>query len=66
MRRQALKWYNILITKVPTDSEILARMGDLYQRELDEFQALHFYQESFRYNPAKLDVVCQLGMLFSK
>tara|TARA_B110000285_G_C15118375_1_gene615525 strand:+ start:1657 stop:1893 length:237 start_codon:yes stop_codon:yes gene_type:complete len=37
MRRQALKWYNILVTKVPTDSEILAKMGYLYQQEQDEF-----------------------------
>ena len=35
MRRIALKWYNILITKVPSDSEILAKMGYLYQQEQD-------------------------------
>jgi hypothetical protein len=37
MRRQALKWYNILVTKVATNSEILAKMGYLYQQEYDEF-----------------------------
>ena len=34
MRREALKWYNILITQnVQSDSEILAKMGYLYQQE---------------------------------
>jgi len=66
MRRQALKWYNILITKVPTDSEILAKMGYLYQQEQDEFQAVHYYNESFRYNPAKIDVISCLGMHYAK
>ncbi len=66
MRRQALKWYNILITKVPSDSEILAKMGYLYQQEQDEFQAVHYYQESYRYNPAKIDVISCLGMHHAK
>ena len=66
MRRQSLKWYSILITKVPTDSEILAKMGYLYQQEQDEFQAVHYYQESYRYNPAKIDVISCLGMHYAK
>ena len=66
MKRQALKWYNILITKVPTDSEILAKMGYLYQLEQDEYQAVHYYQESYRYNPAKIDVISCLGMHYAK
>ena len=66
MRRQALKWYNILITKVPSDSEILAKMGYLYQQEQDEFQAVHFYQESYRYNPANINVISCLGMHHAK
>ena len=67
MRREALKWYNVLITQnVQSDSEILAKMGYLYQQEQDEFQAVHFYQESFRYNPAKIDVISCLGMHHAK
>jgi hypothetical protein len=55
MRREALKWYNVLITQnVQSDSEILAKMGYLYQQEQDEFQAVHFYQESFRYTHPRL------------
>jgi hypothetical protein len=37
LRRQAIKWYSILVTKVPSDSDILAKMGFLYQSEEDEF-----------------------------
>ena len=41
-------------------------MGYLYQREQDEFQAVHYYQESYRYNPAKIDVISCLGMHYAK
>jgi intraflagellar transport protein 88 len=51
---------------VPTDSEILAKMGYLYQQEQDEFQAVHYYQESYRYNPAKIDIISALGMHYAK
>lgn len=37
-------------------------MGFLYQSEEDEYQALHFYQESYRYNPSKIDVISWLGI----
>jgi intraflagellar transport protein 88 len=66
MKRQALKWYSILITKVPTDSQILAKMGYLYQLEQDEYQAVHYYQESYRYNPSNIDVISCLGMHYAK
>jgi intraflagellar transport protein 88 len=66
MRRQALKWYNILITKVPSDSEILTKMGYLYEQEQDEFQAVHYYQETYCYNSAKIDVISCLGMHHAK
>jgi len=51
---------------VPTDSEILAKMGALYQQEQDEYQAIHYYQESYRFNPAKIDVISCLGMQYAK
>lgn len=41
-------------------------MGYLYQQEQDEFQAVHYYQESYRYNPAKIDVISCLGMHHAK
>jgi len=50
------------VTKVPSDADILAKMGFLYQSEEDEYQALHFYLESYRYNPSKIDVISWLGI----
>jgi len=50
------------VTKVPSDSDILAKMGFLYQSEEDELQALHFYQESYWFNPSKIDVISWLGI----
>lgn len=54
------------MTKVPTDSEILAKMGYLHQLEKDEFQYVHYYSESYRYNPSKIDVISCLGMHYAK
>ena len=37
-------------------------MGFLYQQEEDEYQALHYYMESYRFNPTKIDVISWLGI----
>jgi len=34
--KQALKWYQVLLTKVPTDAMILAKVGRLWEREDDD------------------------------
>jgi len=30
--KQALKWYQVLLTKVPSDPNVLARVGNLFSR----------------------------------
>jgi intraflagellar transport protein 88 len=42
---QALEWYRILISVVPTDPNVLARMADLYLRENDKSQAFQYFSE---------------------
>ena len=34
--KQALKWYQVLASKLPNDSSLLARLGALCAREEDE------------------------------
>ncbi len=41
--KQALKWYQVLLTKVPTDPNILARVGSIFARDEDDTQAFHYY-----------------------
>ena len=58
----ALKWYNILVTRVPSDPGVLLRMGQICNRTDDEAQAFHFHLESYRHYPVSLDVISWLGV----
>ncbi|PWU96193.1 putative intraflagellar transport protein 88 [Trypanosoma cruzi] len=62
----ALEWFNRLIGRVPTDPNILARMGSLYAREGDDSQAFHYYLEAYRYYQVNMDVISWLGAYFVK
>ncbi|EGB07919.1 hypothetical protein AURANDRAFT_10223, partial [Aureococcus anophagefferens] len=62
----ALKWYNILITRVPSDPGVLLRMGQICNRTDDEPQAFHFHLESYRHYPVSLDVISWLGVWYVK
>lgn len=33
--KQALKWYQVLLTKLPTDAGLLSRIGNIFFREDD-------------------------------
>lgn len=46
--KHALKWYSVLVTKVPSDPHVLLKLGSLHIKEHDETQAFHFNLESFR------------------
>jgi len=62
--KRAVKWYNILITRVPTDPFILKKMGHLCARDSDQTQAIHLHLESYRYYPIDLDVISYLGVFY--
>ncbi|EAR82438.2 tetratricopeptide repeat protein (macronuclear) [Tetrahymena thermophila SB210] len=64
--KQALKWYQVLLTKVPTDPNILARVGNIFAREDDETQALHYYSESYKYLPTNIETIGWLGIYYVK
>ncbi|KAJ3218670.1 Intraflagellar transport protein 88 [Clydaea vesicula] len=61
---QAMEWFNILISVVPTDPEVLAKMGDMYVKENDVTQAFQSYSESYRYFPSNLNVIAWLGAYY--
>ena len=58
--RQSTKWFNILITRVPTDPHVLSRLGQIFNKDDDESQAFHYHYESYRYYPVNLDVISWL------
>ncbi|RHW67832.1 intraflagellar transport protein 88 [Trypanosoma brucei equiperdum] len=60
------EWFNRLVGRVPTDPNILARMGSLYAREGDDSQAFHYYLEAYRYFQVNMDVISWLGAYFVK
>ncbi|ESL10717.1 intraflagellar transport protein IFT88 [Trypanosoma rangeli SC58] len=62
----ASEWFSRLIGRVPTDPNILARMGSLSAREGDDGQAFHYYLEAYRYYQVNMDVISWLGAYFVK
>merc|ERR1719230_1122419 len=62
----AVKWYNILITRVPSDPGVLSRLGQIFNREDDETQAFHYHLEAYRHYPVSLDVISWLGVWYVK
>lgn len=61
---EAIKYYNVLISRAPTDPSILARLGQLFSSIEDDSQALHYYNESYKFYPANLDVISWLGLWY--
>ncbi|RNF08211.1 putative intraflagellar transport protein IFT88 [Trypanosoma conorhini] len=64
--QHATEWFSRLIGRVPTDPNVLARMGSLSAREGDDSQAFHYYLESYRYYQVNMDVISWLGAYFVK
>ncbi|RHY90697.1 hypothetical protein DYB37_004041 [Aphanomyces astaci] len=69
--RQAAKWFNILLScfgsaKNIADPGVLARMGQIFNKDDDETQAFHFHLESYRHFPVNLDVISWLGVWYVK
>eukprot|EP00667_Euglena_gracilis_P001691 EG_transcript_1689 len=60
------EWFNRLVSRVPTDPTILARLGAIYAKEDDEAQAFHYHLEAYRYFPVNMDVISWLGAYFVK
>ncbi|KAL7692215.1 putative 43kDa postsynaptic protein [Plasmopara halstedii] len=76
--RQAAKWFNILLsclgsndkrerhTKNVADPGVLARLGQIFNKDDDETQAFHYHLESYRHFPVNLDVISWLGVWYVK
>jgi intraflagellar transport protein 88 len=63
---RAAEWFHRLIGRVPTDPNVLARLGLLHVKDGDETQAFHHYLEAYRYYQVNMDVISWLGAYFVK
>jgi len=63
---KAVDWFRHLITRVPTDPSILARLGTIHSKLSDEPQAYHYHNEAHRYFPVNMEVISWLGAYFVK
>ncbi|RLN65394.1 hypothetical protein BBJ29_008166 [Phytophthora kernoviae] len=48
------------------DPGVLARLGQIFNKDDDETQAFHYHLESYRYFPINLDVISWLGVWYVK
>ncbi|KRX05596.1 hypothetical protein PPERSA_12774 [Pseudocohnilembus persalinus] len=64
--KQALKWYQVLLTRTPSDPQILLRVGGIFAREEDESQALHYYGESYKFLNTNIETISWLGIYYVK
>ncbi|OQR98053.1 Intraflagellar Transport Protein 88 [Achlya hypogyna] len=69
--RASVKWFSILLScftssKCVADPGVLARMGQIFNKDDDETQAFHFHIESYRHFPVNLDVWYVKSELYEK
>lgn len=50
---QAIEWLMQLTSVTPTDAQVLAKLGDLYDNEGDKSQAFQYYYEVNKINSPK-------------
>lgn len=67
-RRSAVtcRYFNYLLSKVPSDPGALSRLGHIYSKDEDEAGAFHYHFESYRYYPVNLEVISWLGVWYVK
>ena len=63
--KEAIKWFSVLVARVPNDPRTLSRLGHLYSNVSENPQdALHFKLESFRNFPLDIELIIELGSTF--
>ncbi|KAL3692828.1 hypothetical protein R1sor_006479 [Riccia sorocarpa] len=63
---QAIKWLEIVNTRVVHDAGILAMLGNLHVKLGDEPKALHYCYESHKVYPTNMDIISWLGAFHVK
>ncbi len=54
---QAIEWLMQLTSVTPTDAQVLAKLGDLYDNEGDKSQAFQYYYEVKKKNLFFVDIL---------
>lgn len=61
---QSLDWYMQSLTAHPKDSELLKRIGNLYDEQGEKSQAFQYYHDAYRYDPSNLETIEWLGTYY--
>ncbi|KAK3741791.1 hypothetical protein QZH41_001560 [Actinostola sp. cb2023] len=61
---QLANLYMQLVSVVPTDPFVLAKLGEIYDNEQDKSQAFQYHYESYRYFPSNIDIISWLGAYY--
>jgi intraflagellar transport protein 88 len=64
--QQAIKWYNLLVTRLPSDAGVLQRIARMHSLLQEENQAFHYYSESYRHFPVSIETIQWLGAFYVK
>lgn len=64
--QQAIKWYNVLVTRLPSDAGVLQRIARMHSLLQEENQAFHYYSESYRHFPVSIETIQWLGAFYVK
>lgn len=62
----AAKTYQLLLNKVTGDPNLCCKLGQLYEKMLDDNTACHWHTEAHRYHPVNLNVISWLGVWYVK
>ena len=64
--KNALKYFDLVSSAVPSDPGIHCKLGMLYSSENDEAQAFHHFSESHKLLPTNLNAIAWLGIFYVK
>lgn len=64
--KNALKYFDLVSSAVPTDPGIHCKLGMLYSLENDDAQAFHHFSESHKLLPTNLNSIAWLGIFYVK
>ncbi|KAL3182492.1 hypothetical protein MRX96_007177 [Rhipicephalus microplus] len=61
---EALEWYQQLVTLVPTDPNLLSKIGEIYDLQGEKQLAFQYQSDSYRYLPSNIDIIDWLGAYY--
>ncbi|ESO03760.1 hypothetical protein HELRODRAFT_79910 [Helobdella robusta] len=61
---QAKEWLMHVNSMVPSDPIVIQRLAEIFEGENDNIQALHYYSESYKFDPTNINTLEWMGSYF--